>query len=56
MGQLVEPSLSTSQIRGSNPIIDNFYLPSTALKKQLERKKSPGIAQCGDILEGNFSL
>ena len=34
VAQLVEQSLLTPEIRGSNPVIDNFYSHSTVLKGQ----------------------
>ena len=44
--QLVERSLPTPEIRGSNPVIGKFYLLSAVLKNCVEKtKKTPGMAR-----------
>ena len=43
MVQLVERSLLTSEVHGSNPISSKFYLLSNILKRR-KKKKRPGMA------------
>ena len=45
MAQVVEWSLQTLGIRGSNPVISKFCLLQTVLKRRKWGEKRPGIAQ-----------